>query len=95
LAASLLPMFAAAMPNAALPEAALPFATPARPLADASEDAKSKIVEAIRRKYNAQLVRVTDATVDGKKCYEIRLRTDERLWTVRVDAETGQEVPES
>ena len=61
----------------------------ARPLAD---DALERIVEAVQKRYNARVVKVTEITVDGKRAYELRLLSDQRVWTVRVDAETGQEL---
>jgi hypothetical protein len=71
-------------------EGALPRVTSAAPLADS--DARDRIVEAIQRKYNARVVRVTESTVDGRRVYELRLLSDERVWMVRVDAETGREL---
>jgi uncharacterized membrane protein YkoI len=50
-------------------------------------------VDAIRRKYNASVVRVAELLVDGRRVYELRLLSNERVWTVRVDAETGRELP--
>lgn len=60
-----------------------------RPLAD---DALQRIVDAVQKRYNARVVKVTEIMVDGKRAYELRLLSDERVWTVRVDAETGQEL---
>jgi uncharacterized membrane protein YkoI len=56
---------------------------------DASRD---RIVDAVQRKYNARVVKVTEIVVDGRRAYELRLLSDERVWMIRVDAETGQEL---
>jgi hypothetical protein len=61
----------------------------ARPFAD---DALERIVEAVQKRYSARVVKVTEVMVDGKRAYELRLLSDQRVWTVRVDAETGQEL---
>jgi hypothetical protein len=56
---------------------------------DASRD---RIVDAIQRKYNARVVKVTEAVVDGRRVLELRLLSNERVWVVRVDAESGREM---
>lgn len=57
-----------------------------------ADDALERIIEAVQKRYNARVVKVTEITVDGKRAYELRLLSDQRVWTVRVDAETGQEL---
>lgn len=64
---------------------------PARPLADRSVD---RIVQDIERKYRAKVQRLENTVEDGRKVLVLRLLSDERVWTVRVDAETGKELPE-
>jgi uncharacterized membrane protein YkoI len=59
----------------------------------ADSGSRDRIVEAIGRKYNASVVRVAELVVDGRRVYELRLLSNERVWTVRVDAETGRELP--
>ena len=58
----------------------------------ADDAARDRIVEAIQRKYNAQVVKVTEIVVDGRRVYALRLLSDNRVWMIRVDAETGQEL---
>jgi uncharacterized membrane protein YkoI len=58
----------------------------------ADDAARDRIVEAIQRKYNAQVVKVTEIVVDGRRVYSLRLLSDNRVWMIRVDAETGQEL---
>jgi hypothetical protein len=62
-------------------------------LAQAETGSRDRVVDAIRRKYNASVVRVAELLVDGRRVYELRLLSNERVWTVRVDAETGRELP--
>jgi hypothetical protein len=57
-----------------------------------ADDALQRIIEAVQKRYNARVVKVTEITVDGKRAYEFRLLSDQRVWTVRVNAETGQEL---
>lgn len=64
---------------------------PARPLADKTVD---RIVQDIERKYRAKVQRLDRAVEDGREVLVLRLLSDERVWTVRVDAATGRELPE-
>lgn len=57
-----------------------------------ADEALDRIVEAVQKRYNARVVKVTEVMVDGRRAYELRLLSDQRVWTVRVDAETGQEL---
>jgi uncharacterized membrane protein YkoI len=59
----------------------------------ADDSARDRIVEAIQRKYAARVVKITEIVVDGRRVYSLRLLSDGgRVWMVRVDAETGQEL---
>lgn len=68
-------------------------AVPAGAVPRADSASRDRIVEAIERRHNAKVVRVTEVTVDGRLCYDLRLLSAERSWVVRVDAETGREMP--
>ena len=57
------------------------------------DEALKRIIEAVQKRYNARVVKVTDITVDGRHAYELRLLSDQRVWTIRVNAESGQELP--
>jgi hypothetical protein len=59
----------------------------------ADDGSRDRIVDAIQRKYHARVVKVTEIVVEGRRVYALRLLSDERVWVVRVDAETGREVP--
>ena len=69
----------------------LPDSPGASALAD--DGGRDRIVDAIQRKYHARVVKVTEIVVEGRRVYALRLLSDERVWVVRVDAETGREVP--
>lgn len=44
----------------------------------------------VERRYNARVVRAEQAEFNGRRIYVMRLLSEEgRVWTVRVDAETG------
>ncbi len=58
----------------------------------AGDAGRDRIVDAIQRKYSARVVKVTESVVDGRRVYELRLLSNERVWVVRVDAESGREL---
>lgn len=59
------------------------------------DDARNRIVEAIQRKYGARVVKVTEISVNGRRAYDLRLLSEQRVWSIRVDAESGQELSRS
>jgi len=58
----------------------------------AEDPALNRIIESVQRRYSARVVKVTEVAVKGRRCYDLRLLSDQRVWVVRVDAATGQEV---
>jgi hypothetical protein len=64
---------------------------PATMLAD-SGAARDRIIEAVQRRHNARVVRVTEISLDGRRVLELRLLSDQRVWNIRVDAESGREL---
>lgn len=64
---------------------------PAAALVDGG-NARDRIIEAVQRRHGARVVRVTEVSVDGRRVLELRLLSDQRVWNIRVDAETGQEL---
>jgi hypothetical protein len=49
-----------------------------------------RIIEQIERRYRARVVRFEETQMNGRRVYVLRLLSDEgRVWTVRVDADTG------
>jgi len=79
-------------PALALPDAARQ-GLPATALADGP--GQQRVIDAVEKRYNAKVVRVTETTVNGKPALELRLLSDQRVWNVVVDAETGQELSRS
>jgi Peptidase propeptide and YPEB domain len=67
---------------------------PAIVLAEGSDASRNSVIQEAQRRYKAQVVKVTEVTVGGRRAYELRLLSDQgRVWMVRVDAESGQELP--
>ena len=64
---------------------------PAMTMAD-DGGARDRIIESVQRRYNARVVRVTETNVGGRRVFELRLLSDQRVWNIRVDAESGQEL---
>src|SRR5688500_15435408 len=51
-----------------------------------------KVIESVERRYRANVVRVGQEEIGGRRVYVLRLLSEQgRVWTVRVDAETGRE----
>jgi uncharacterized membrane protein YkoI len=52
-----------------------------------------RVIEQVERRYKAKVVRADKKRSGDRQIYELRLLSDEgRVWTVRVDAETGKEI---
>jgi hypothetical protein len=66
-------------------------AAPAQMLTDSSP--RDRLITTLEHRYNAKVVRITDVMVDGRLAHDVRLLSNDRVWTVRVDAATGQELP--
>jgi uncharacterized membrane protein YkoI len=49
-----------------------------------------RIIDAIQKRYHARVVRVADTQVNGRAALELRLLSDQRVWTVIVDARSGE-----
>lgn len=63
---------------------------PPRLLAGKSTD---RIIGEIERKHRAKVIQVKESEAGGRKVLVLRLLSEEgRVWTVRVDAETGKEI---
>ncbi|HKC17707.1 MAG TPA: PepSY domain-containing protein [Steroidobacteraceae bacterium] len=69
---------------------ATPWSVDARFVADDSEGQRERIIEAVQKRFNAKVVRVTDTTVNGRPALELRLLSEQRVWNLVVDATTGQ-----
>ena len=52
-----------------------------------------RIVAAAEQRHRAQVVKVEETSVKGRRVYVLRLMSKEgRVWNIRVDAETGGEL---
>lgn len=52
--------------------------------------AQEQIIEAVQKRYNAKVVRVTETTVDGRPALQLRLLSAQRVWSIVVDASSGR-----
>jgi hypothetical protein len=68
----------------------LPDTTDYRAFPSAHDGTRDSIVAQVQRRYKARVVRVTDTTYNGRPALELRLLSEQRVWTVVVDASTGQ-----
>jgi len=59
-------------------------------VADDSDSQRERIIEAVQKRFNAKVVRVTDTTVNGRPALELRLLSEQRVWNLVVDAASGQ-----
>lgn len=59
-------------------------------LADSGGASRDRLIDSVQRRFNAKVVRITETTVNGRPALELRLLSDQRVWNVVVDAESGQ-----
>jgi hypothetical protein len=76
--------------RAALMPATMPAIVNARALADDGGGQRERVIEALQKRFNAKVVRVTETTVNGRPALELRLLSAQRVWNVVVDATSGQ-----
>ena len=79
---------------ASAPAAMLAAGSFDRPAASAYGDGggipRDRLIEMVQRRFNARVVRVNLVESGGRRVYEMRLMSEQRVWNVRVDADTGQ-----
>jgi hypothetical protein len=80
----------AAGARANLVAAAVPGTVSALALADTGGGQRERVIEAVQKRFNAKVVRVTETTVNGRPALELRLLSAQRVWHLVVDATTGQ-----
>jgi uncharacterized membrane protein YkoI len=51
---------------------------------------RDRAIDMVQRRFNARVVRVNLVETGGRRVYEMRLMSEQRVWNVRVDADTGQ-----
>jgi uncharacterized membrane protein YkoI len=59
-------------------------------LKDSGGIPRDRLIEMVQRRFNARVVRVNLVESGGRRIYEMRLLSEQRVWNVRVDADTGQ-----
>jgi hypothetical protein len=59
------------------------------PLAGQSGNS-DRIIDSIQKRFHARVVRVADTQFNGRAALELRLLSDQRVWTIVVDAQSGQ-----
>lgn len=81
----------------------LPLGVAARPAGDTREPERQQgtapqgvsldqAISTAERRHKARVVRASTEVSDGRRVHVLRLLSDEgRVWTVRIDAATGQE----
>ena len=60
------------------------------PVMNAAVLQAERVIQAVQKRFNAKVVRVTETTVNGRPALELRLLSDQRVWNLVVDAATGQ-----
>jgi uncharacterized membrane protein YkoI len=56
----------------------------------ASAADQQRLIAAVEKRYNAKVVRVAETSVNGRPALKLRLLSAQRVFSVVVDAETGQ-----
>jgi hypothetical protein len=51
---------------------------------------QEQIIESVQKRYNAKVVRVTHTSFDGRPALQLRLLSAQRVWTIVIDASSGQ-----
>ena len=56
----------------------------------ASPADQERLIASVEKRYNAKVVKVAETTVNGRPALKLRLLSAQRVWSVVVDASTGQ-----
>jgi hypothetical protein len=83
----------AAMPvRAAVAPALAAFDDPpqARSFAGGDGASRDRIIDALQKRYHARVLRVAETSVNGRPALELRLLSEQRVFTIVVDAASGQ-----
>jgi hypothetical protein len=68
----------------------LGYVDPGHAHAGGASTGQEQIIESVQKRYNAKVVRVTEATVDGRPALQLRLLSAKRVWSIVVDAHSGR-----
>lgn len=63
---------------------------PARTFGGGDGMSRDRIIDAVQKRYNARVVRVSETTVNGRAALELRLLSEQRVFNIVVDAASGQ-----
>ena len=72
----------------AAPLSLLPF-VPLVAQAAGESGSQGRIIDAVQKRFNARVVKVAPTRVNGRPALELRLLSDQRVWTIVVDAQSG------
>jgi hypothetical protein len=50
---------------------------------------QDRIIDTVQRRFNARVVKVAQTEVNGRPALELRLLSSQRVWTIVVDAASG------
>lgn len=56
----------------------------------ASAANQERVITAVEKQYNAKVIKVAETSVGGRPALKLRLMSAQRVWSVVVDAATGQ-----
>jgi hypothetical protein len=68
--------------------ATLPF-VPLVAQAAGESGGQDRIIDAVQKRFNARVVKVAQTQVNGRPALELRLLSSQRVWTIVVDAASG------
>ena len=85
---SLLPALAYSGPP--VENGALGYVDPGHAHAGGGGPSQEQIIESVQKRYNAKVVRVSEATINGRRALQLRLLSAQRVWSVVVDANSGR-----
>ena len=68
--------------------ATLPF-IPLIAQAAGESGSQDRIIDSVQRRFNARVVKVAQTQVNGRPALELRLLSSQRVWTIVVDAASG------
>ena len=51
---------------------------------------RDRIIDAVQKRYHARVLRVSETSANGRPALELRLLSEQRVFTVVVDAASGQ-----
>jgi uncharacterized membrane protein YkoI len=59
-------------------------------LAGGDGASRDRIIDAVQKRYHARVLRVSETSANGRPALELRLLSEQRVFTIVVDAASGQ-----